>query len=74
MAQGYLARGGAMIPENPYKNAPMPFPYWVWQEGFDAAVKWLWRRCIEHEHPNIEGCLRVRCPECIAELERKVKE
>ena len=36
-----------MIPENPYKIRN-PSTGETWQEGFDAAIKWLDGSCTEH--------------------------
>ena len=36
-------------PENPYKNnIATPDQFYAWQEGFDAAVKYLFEPCNEH--------------------------
>jgi len=73
-----------MKPENPYKDQTKIFSskshgvglYEGWQEGFDAAVKWLNEICNEHDlsRPgvpdlyNLKYSIRFLCLECRKEI------
>jgi len=67
-----------MKPENPYDNSidrsVGAERHEIWQEGFDAAIKWMFETCTEH--PNKEYWVphyaehRYQCIECMKEVNK----
>ena len=67
-----------MKPENPYDNSIDRSVgverHEIWQEGFDAAIKWLHETCphgVGDFHDNDEPvtmCFRYACSSCMEEL------
>lgn len=76
-------------PENPFykninsldKNSMRMGLGIAWQEGFDAAIKYLSEPCTEHKIIEWRGCAieyyephRYLCPECMSELKSEVEK
>lgn len=60
-------------PENPWSTR-MPNERRCWQEGFDAAIDWLFEPCREHYSRKVKVILKHKdCPRCMQELKREIK-